>query len=73
MQGIGDEPADISEPERSQHNLVDPCSSFVHRLECRQKRVSEADLVVAVGADKQNVPHVRVRDQMLKEIERCCI
>ena len=28
------------------------------------------DLVVPVGADQQEVPHVRVRDQMLKQVER---
>ena len=32
-----------------------------------------ADLVVPVGADQQQVPHLRVRDQMLEEVERRCI
>jgi hypothetical protein len=39
MQGIGDESADIVEPERHQHNLLNLCSSFTNRLEGSQKRV----------------------------------
>jgi hypothetical protein len=35
--------------------------------------VRGTDLVVPVGADQQQVPHFRVRNQMLKEVERCCI
>ena len=31
------------------------------------------DLVVPVSADQQQVPHFRVRDQMLEQIERRCI
>ena len=31
------------------------------------------DLVVPVGADQQQVPHLRVRHQMLEQVERCCI
>ena len=31
------------------------------------------DLVVPIGADQQQVPHFRVRDQVLDEVERCCI
>ena len=32
-----------------------------------------ADLVVPVGADQQQVPHLRMRHQMLEEVERCGI
>ncbi len=61
LQGIGDERADIVEPERRQRNLLDSCSSFADRLERPQKRVRGIDLVVPVGADQQQVPHLRVR------------
>jgi hypothetical protein len=37
------------------------------------QRVHGADLVVPVGADQQQVPHFRVRNQVFKEVERCCI
>ena len=32
--------------------------------------MSGTDLVVPIGADQQQVPHLRVRDQMLDEVER---
>jgi hypothetical protein len=37
------------------------------------RRSGCAGLVVPVGADQQQVPHFRVRHQMLEEVERCCI
>src|SRR5216683_6627882 len=73
MQSIGDQRADIVEPERRQHNLLDPRSSFADRFQRPQKRVRGTDLIVPVGADQHQVPHLRVRDQTLEEVERCCI
>ena len=70
MQGIGDELADIVEPEGRQHDLLHPRSGLADRLQRPQQRVSGTDLVVPVGADQQQVPHLRVRDQMLDEVER---
>src|SRR6266849_1877343 len=73
MQGIGDELADIVEPERRQHDVLDPRSGCADRLQGPQKRVRGTDLIVPVGPDQQQVPHFRVRDQMLEEVERRCI
>ena len=73
MQGVGDEPADIVESERRQHDLLDPCAGVADRLERPHKRVRGADLVVPVGPDQQQVPHLRMRDQVLEEVERRCI
>src|SRR5258708_37387290 len=70
MQSIGDKPADIVDPERRQHDLVHLRSGFADRLKSPQKRVRGADLIVPVGADQQHVPHLRVRDQVLEEVER---
>ena len=70
MQGTGDEPADIVEPKRRQHDLAHPRVRFLDRLQRSQKRVSGTDLVVPIGADQQQVPHLRVRDQVLDEVER---
>ncbi|MGC2786900.1 MAG: hypothetical protein WA397_24340, partial [Roseiarcus sp.] len=69
MQGVGDEPAKIVEPERGQHDLLDPCSGVADRLERPHQRVRGADLVVAVGADQQQAPHLGMCDQMLDEVE----
>ena len=48
-------------------------SGLADRLERPQERVRGADLVVPVGPDQQQVPHLRVRDQVLEEVERRCI
>src|ERR1700680_4463744 len=73
MHGIGDERADIVEPERRQHNLLDPCSSFAERLQRPHKRVRRANLVIPVGSDQHQVPHVRIGNEVLQEFKRCCI
>ena len=73
MQGIGDEPAHIVESEGRQHDLLNPPSGLADRLQRPQQRVRGADLVVPVGPDQQQVPHLRVRDQVLEEVERRCI
>ncbi len=73
MHGIGYEPADIGESERRQHDLLDPRSGVADYLQRPQKRVRRTDLIVPVGADHQHVPHLRIYEQMLKEVERCCI
>ena len=71
MQGIGDEPADIVESE-SGASTISCTRASASRIasSVRMQRVRRADLVVPVGADQQQVPHLRVRDQMLEEVER---
>src|SRR5258708_15683566 len=73
MQSIGDKPSDIVDPERRQHDLLDRRSGIANRLKRPQKRVRGADLVIPVGPDQKQVPHLRVRDQVLQEVERRCI
>jgi hypothetical protein len=51
MQGIGDEPPDIVEPERCQHNLMQPRTSVTDRFKSPHQRMRRADLVVPVGPD----------------------
>src|SRR6202043_3665898 len=45
-------------------------SGFADCLQRAQKKVRRTDLVVPVGADQQQVPHLRMRDQVLEEVER---
>src|SRR6266436_4716806 len=73
MQSIGDKPSDIVEPKGCQHNLLDRRSGIANRLKRPQKRVRGSDLVVSIGPNQQQVPHLRVRDQVLEEVERRCI
>src|SRR6202043_80714 len=70
---VGDEPSNIVEPEGRQHDLVGPRINRADHLPRPQKRVRRADLVVPVGPDQQQVPHLWMRDQMLEEAERCSI
>src|SRR6202035_1394073 len=70
MHSVGDKPGDIVKPKGWQHDLVDRCSGIANRLERPQKRVRGSDLVVSIGPDQQQVSHLRVRDQVLEEVER---
>src|SRR3954451_11469555 len=70
MQSIGDKPSDIVKPKGCQHDLVDRHSGIANRLKSPQKRVRRPDLIVSIGSDQQQVPHLRVRDQVLEEVER---
>src|ERR1700676_5301667 len=73
MQSIGDKPSDIVEPKGCQHDLLERRSGMANRLERPQKRVRGSDLVISIGPDQKQVPHLRVRDQVLEEVERRCI
>ena len=56
--------------ERRQHDFLHLASRTADRLERPQQRVRGADLVVPVGPDQQQMLHLRVRDQVLDEVER---
>ena len=73
MQAFGDELADIVVSERRKRDFLNPQSRAADRFERPQKRVRGADLVVPVGPDQQQMPHLRVCDQVLDEIERRCV
>src|SRR6202051_1034765 len=73
MQSIGDKPSDIVEAKGCQHDFLHPRSGIANRLERPQKRVRGTDLVVSIGPHQKQVPHLRVRDQVLEEVERRCI
>ena len=70
---IRNEPPQVFLGERRKTNLLHERSRLADSIERAQKRVRGTDLVVTVGADQQQVPHFRVRNQMLEEVERCCI
>jgi len=70
MQGIGDELPHIVEPEGLQLYLIDPCTGLVDRLEHAYQRVMRAHLVLPVGPYQQHMLHLRVRDQVLDQVER---
>jgi hypothetical protein len=70
VQSIGDEPADILEPEGRQHHLLHLRIGLADRLERAHQRMRGVDLIFTVGADQKQVSHLRMRDQVLEQVER---
>ena len=70
-QGLGDEPADIVESERREHDFLRLRSRFADRSQRPHQRVRRTDFVVAVGSDQQHVPHVRIGNQALQQFQSC--
>ena len=70
---IGDEMAHVFAGEWRKTNLLHRRSRLADSIERAQQRVRGIDLVVPVGTDQQQMPHFRVRHQMLKQVERCCV
>ena len=66
-------PSDMVESERRQNDLMHPGIGVTDRLNSPQKRMCGSDLVVPVGPNQKQVPHLRVRDQMLEKVKRCFI
>src|SRR5260221_3416823 len=52
---------------------MDPRAGVANRLEHPSKRVRGADLIISIGSNQKQVPHLRVRDQLLEEFDRRCI
>src|ERR1700751_5766150 len=73
MQRVCEEPDNIVELERRQYDLMHPRIDSADRLQRPQKRERGTDLVVPIGPDQQQVPHVWMRDQVHEEVERRCI
>src|SRR3984893_1203377 len=72
-QCIRNEPPQVFAGGRRKTDLLHGRSRLPDSIERAQKRVRGTDLVVPIGPDQQQVPHVRVRHQMLEEVERRCI
>jgi hypothetical protein len=66
MQSIGHKPADFFQPKRRKHDLMDVCARIANGFERLQKRVRGSDLVVSVGSNQKQIPHLRMRDQVLE-------
>ena len=69
MQGVGDEPLNVIEPERRQHDFLRLCSRLADRGQRPHQRMRRTDFVVAVGSDQQHVPHVRIGNQALQQFQ----
>src|SRR6202163_3216356 len=70
VERIGHEPANVVELEGRQHYLAHPHIGIADRSESPQKWVGGSDLVVPVRPDQKQVLNLRMRDQVLDEVER---
>ena len=73
VQRITDKLADSVEPERREDNFFHFHSGLADRTQRPRERVGRTHLVVAISADQQQMVQLRVRDQVFKKVERCCI
>ena len=69
MQRIGNELGHIVEHEWRQHDLLHPRSSVADHIQSPCERVRGINLVVPVSTYHQEVPHIRIGDQMLEQFE----
>ena len=70
VERIGNQSAQILAVEGRKDNLLHERSSLTDRLEFAHEWMGGRDLVVAIRADQQQVPHFRLGQQVFKQIER---
>ena len=64
MDGIGNQLLQVRERERLQHNLIDQRVALADLVQRAHQRVRRTDLVVAVGAEQEQVARLRVGHQI---------
>ena len=69
VDGVGDEPAEVVLGERAEHEVADPGAAPAHGLERAHQRVRRVDLVVAEGADDEEVAGLAVGHEVGEEAE----
>ena len=70
LQRIGDQPPDVVEPERRQHDLLHLPPALRIAASLRISGCAGVDLVVPIGADQQQVAQLRLGRQVLEQVER---
>ena len=73
VQGIGKQPFDIVRLQSREQDLPHHAAGSPDHRQHPRERVRGADLVVAIGADQEQVPHVGVEDEVLDQFEGCAI
>ena len=69
-QRIGDQPSQIDTGERREGDLLRERTRLANRVEHTPQRMGGIDLIVPIGADDQQVPHILAGQQILEQIER---
>ena len=70
MKRIRDQSVEVVTRQRRKHDVMHDRSGLAHRLELAHQRMSGRHFVVAIGADQQQILHVRMRQQILHQIQR---
>ena len=70
VQSVGEHPAHIFEPERCQRDFVHSPAGLPDRSQPTDQWVRRRDLVVAICANQQQMTHIRLRAQVLEQVER---
>src|ERR1700674_1241712 len=65
----GEQPTDVMDVERCDEHLVHPRAGRLDSLEPLRERVGLSDFVVAVSTDDEEMPDLRVRDDVLEKVE----
>src|SRR5262245_11594796 len=59
--------------QRRKDDLLHCRFSFANRFELAHQRMGGIDFVVSISTNQQQVPHIRLSQQVLDQIERCRI
>src|SRR5262245_39786816 len=73
VNGIGDQLSQIVMGEGRKYDVLHYRSSFANRFELAHQRMGGIDFVVSISTNPQQVPHIRLSQQVLDQIERCRI
>ncbi len=71
VQSIGDEPFDVVQPERCEHDVAHRhYAGAAHRVQRARQRMQGVDLAIPERADQQQGVQVRIVDQIGQQVER---
>ena len=68
-QGVGDELSHVAGRERLERDLLDAPPGVADLRQRPDQRMRGAEFVVAIGADQEDVPHIRIGDQVFEQFQ----
>src|SRR5262245_11197725 len=73
MKRIRNQPFQVITRQGFKYDLLHCSSGLTDRFQFEHERMGRVDLVVPVGADQHQVPHIRLGQEILEEVEGCCV
>ena len=67
---IPNQPSQVFATERRKDNFVHDRARLADRFELADQRMGGIDLVIPVGPDQHQMPHVRLGQQILQQVQR---